>query len=286
MLSVVTLPLPTAIDGPEATDFDFLRQVPLFGSLSDEELTEVSALLATQRFAAGALIFKAGDPGDQLYIIRHGLVRIFTSHDNQEIELTRLCAGEFFGDLALLDGSPRMASASAKVATEALILGRAQLVNLLSHRPQAAVGMMGVLARRIREVDRKLSSLASKNVNEIDKDARTMGERAADLAARFGGSWSFILAFAGVNLLWILVNVVLRRPLDGYPFVFLNLLLTLIMTLQAPFIMMSQNRRSQKDRLRADLDYQVNLKNETSAGDIKDSIEELRKIDFPRLLDS
>ena len=242
-----------------------LRHVPLFESLDDEAAQKLCELLETRDCKAQDTLFRAGEPGDAMYVVERGKVRISVqATDGHELQLAELGNGEFFGEMALLDGRPRSANATAVEDSRLAILSREHLFSFIRTTPNVSLEMLTALAHRLRRTDEILRHRATRNVNEELAAQLTLGDRAADVIAEFGGSWKFIIASLLLFTIWVVANtlVLTRKPFDIYPFILLNLLLNVITALQAPIIMMSQNRQGQKDRLRADLDYRVNLKNE------------------------
>src|SRR6266403_2042863 len=257
-----------------------LRQVPLFESLDDEATHELCDLLENLDCKADAVLFRAGDEGDAMYLIEEGKVRICVrAKDGHEVTLTELHRGDFFGEMALLDGKPR--SADARVAENArlAVLSREHFLSFVRSNPNVALEMLTALANRLRHTDELLRHSATRNVNVEEAARLTLADRAADVIAEFGGSWKFIIAAVLFFNVWVLINTWLLadKVFDPYPYVFLNLVLGIICGLQAPIIMMSQNRQSHKDRLRADLDYQVNLKNELALQEILDRLKTLER---------
>jgi CRP/FNR family cyclic AMP-dependent transcriptional regulator len=252
---------------------DTLRQVPLFESLDDDAAKQLCELLETLDCEAQKVMFRAGDAGDAMYIIERGKVRIYVqATDGHEVTLTDLGRGDFFGEMALLDDGQRR-SANAIVAEDArlAVLSREHFLSfIMGGNPNVALEMLTALANRLRHTDELLRHSTTRNVNEEEAAQLTMADRAADKIAEFGGSWKFIIFEIGLFLLWVLLNtwLLFDKVFDPYPYVFLNLILGMICGLQAPIIMMSQNRQSHKDRLRSDLDYQVNLKNELALQEI------------------
>jgi uncharacterized membrane protein len=260
---------------------DTLRHVPLFESLDNEAAEELCHLLESLECKAGATLFRAGDQGDAMYIIERGKVRICVrTTDGHEVTLTELQYGDFFGEMALLDGQRRR-SADAIVAQDArlAVLSRDHFLSFVRSNPDVALEMLTALANRLRHTDELLRHSATRNVNVEEAAHLTLADRAADAIAEFGGSWKFIIFEIGLFVSWMLVNswLLAEKVFDAYPYVFLNLVLGIICGLQAPFIMMSQNRQSHKDRLRADLDYQVNLKNELTLQEILERLETLER---------
>jgi len=252
---------------------DTLRQVPLFESLDDDAAKQLCELLETLDCEAQKVMFRAGDAGDAMYLIERGKVRICVqATDGHEVTLTELGRGDFFGEMALLEDGQRR-SANAVVAEDArlAVLSREHFLSfIMGGNPNVALEMLTALANRLRHTDELLRHSTTRNVNEEEAAQLTMADRAADKIAEFGGSWKFIIFEIGLFLLWMLLNtwLLFDKGFDPYPYVFLNLVLGIICGLQAPIIMMSQNRQSHKDRLRSDLDYEVNLKNELALQEI------------------
>ena len=264
---------------------DTLRQVPLFESLDDEAADELCHLLESLDCKAGAFLFRAGDEGNAMYLIERGKVRICVhTVDGREVTLTELDRGDFFGEMALFDGQRR--SADARVAEDArlAVLSRDHFLSFMRSNPNVALEMLTALANRLRQTDELLRHTATRNVNVEEAAQLTLADRAADVIAEFGGSWKFIFTAIGFLVVWVAMNTVLlsQKPFDKYPFILLNLVLNMIFALQAPIIMMSQNRQSHKDRLRADLDYQLNLKNELALNEILERLKPLER-DYLRL---
>jgi CRP/FNR family cyclic AMP-dependent transcriptional regulator len=250
---------------------DTLRSVPLFESLDEKAAQQLCELLDTVECRGSQTLFRAGDAGDSMYLIEDGKVRIsMKSADGEEIILAELGAGDFFGEMALIDGNPRSANATAMDVSRLAVLSREHFLSFLGSSPNVAVEMLTALTRRLRRTDELLHHLATRNVNEEEASRLTLADRAADVIAEFGGSWKFIIACILFLNCWVLINtwLLVEKGFDPYPYILLNLVLNMVTALQAPIIMMSQNRQSYKDRLRADLDYKVNLKNELALTEI------------------
>ena len=248
-----------------------LRAVPLFESLDDDAADTICTLLDNEECEAGAVLFRAGDAGDSMYLIEKGKVQIsMRSSDGEELILAVLGQGDFFGEMALIDGNPRSANATVVDSSRLAVLSRKHFLSFLASSPNVAVEMLTALSRRLRRTDELLRHLATRNANEEDEATLTFADRAADLIAEFGGSWKFIIVSLLLLIFWMVANVWLltAKTFDPFPFTFLNLILGVMAALQAPIIMMSQNREAKKDRLRADLDYRVNLKNELALNEI------------------
>jgi CRP/FNR family cyclic AMP-dependent transcriptional regulator len=261
---------------------DTLRQVPLFESLDDDAAKQLCELLETLDCEAQKVMFRAGDAGDAMYLIERGKVRIYVqATDGHEVTLTDLGRGDFFGEMALLDdGQRRSANAIVDEDARLAVLSREHFLSfIMGGNPNVALEMLTALANRLRHTDELLRHSTTRNVNEEEAAQLTMADRAADKIAEFGGSWKFIIFEIGLFLLWVLLNtwLLFDKVFDPYPYVFLNLILGIICGLQAPIIMMSQNRQSHKDRLRSDLDYQVNLKNELALQEILQRLKVLER---------
>jgi uncharacterized membrane protein len=256
---------------------DALRAVPLFRALDDEAANELCELLTTRDVTAGTSLFHRGEPGDAMYLIEHGRVRIsLKDTDGHDATLAEMDDGDFFGEMSLLDGHARSADATASVDCRLAVLSRADFRSFLRKDPDIALGVLTALTHRLRRTDDLLRHRVSRNANEEEAARLTVADRAADMIAEFGGSWKFIGAAIVFSLLWIAINTwFLFHPFDQYPYVLLNLVLGMMAGLQAPIIMMSQNRQGQKDRLRADLDYRVNLKNELLLSEVLRRLEVL-----------
>jgi CRP/FNR family cyclic AMP-dependent transcriptional regulator len=265
-----------------------LRNVPLFESLDDKAARELCQLLEPLDSKAKTVLFRAGDAGDAMYLIERGKVRICVhTKDGLEVTLAELGRGDFFGEMALLDGEPRSADAVVAEDAKLALLSREHFLTFMRNTPEVALEMLTALANRLRHTDELLRHSATRNVNVEAAAQLTLGDRAADLIAEFGGSWKFIIVAALVLNLWILLNVLAavlfgREGFDPYPFLFLSVALNMLQIFQAPIILMSQNRQAHKDRLRAEIDYQVNLKNELALNEIIQRLKALER-DYLRL---
>src|SRR5437773_3079161 len=265
---------------------DTLRHVPLFESLDDEAAAELCHLLERIDSRAGSVLFRAGDEGDAMYIIERGKIRICVrATDGHEVTLTELRRGDFFGEMALLDGQRRR-SADAIVAEDArlAVLSREHFLSFMRGTPNVAVEMLTALANRLRRTDELLRHSATRNVNVEEAAHFTLADRAADIIAEFGGSWKFIIAAVVFFNIWVLINSLLlaNKGFDAYPYLLLSCVVNMLAVLQAPIILMSQNRQAHKDRLRSEIDYQINLKNELALNEILDRLKTLER-DYLRL---
>ena len=241
-----------------------LRHVPLFELLDDDEAAVLSAQVEVRKFSPRQRIFKAGDYAEHAYIVMSGKVRVVTTdEDQQEVVVDEPEHGDFFGFASLLQGTPHQTSAMAMEETSCLEIGRDDLTVLLSRRPMAGMDMLTMQARQFHNSQKLVRARTTRNPNELIEESATVGEHVADAVARFGGSWSFIIAFGIILVSYTAINVLLsHRAWDPYPFILLNLFLSMLAAIQAPVIMMSQNRQDMKDRLRSELDFEVNRRAE------------------------
>ena len=242
-----------------------LRQVPLFALLDSEEAAVLAAQVEVRNFAARQRIYKIGDPGDRAYVLVSGSVRVTTvDEDNQEVLVDQPAQGEFFGFASMLDQTPHQTTATAQETSVCIEVDRHDILILLERKPHAGMDMLAVLGRQFHTSQKIIRVRAARNPNEVIEEEETFGERIADTVAAFGGSWTFIIAFLIVLITYASTNIALHgRAWDPYPFILLNLFLSMLAAIQAPVIMMSQNRQDKKDRLRGELDYDVNRRAES-----------------------
>jgi len=253
-----------------ACDTKILREVPFFALLDEEELAVLAAQVDLTKFSPRQRIYRMGDPGGRAYVMVSGVVRVTTvDEDQQDVVVDEPAAGEFFGFASMLDNSPHQTNAVALDETVCVEVDRDDIETLIQRRPHAAMDMLSVLGRQIHAAQQLVRVRAARNPNEIIEQEATFGERVADLVAGFGGSWTFIISFLSALAVYSAVNVVLGpRAWDPYPFILLNLMLSMLAALQAPVIMMSQNRQDTKDRLRGELDFAVNRRAEAEVQEL------------------
>jgi CRP/FNR family transcriptional regulator, cyclic AMP receptor protein len=259
---------------------DTLRQVPLFESLDNKAAAELCHLLESLDRKAGAILFRAGDEGDAMYVIERGKVRICVrTTQGQELTLTELGRGDFFGEMAMLDGQRRSADAVVAEDARLAVLSREHFLSFVRSSPNVALELLTALANRLRHTDEMLRRSATRNVNVEEAAGLTLADRAADLIASFGGSWKFILSAVLFFNVWVVINSLLlaNRGFDAYPYLLLSTIINMLTVLQAPVILMSQNRQAHKDRLRAEIDYQINLKNELALNEIIERLKALER---------
>ena len=243
---------------------DELRHVPLFSLLDDDELAVLAQQVELRTFAAKQRIYKAGDAASNAFVVMSGAVRVtLLDEDGQEVVFSEPHHGDFFGFASMMDDSPHATSAVATEPTMCVAIDRHDLAQLVTHKPMAGLDMMTALAREIHSTQKIVRGRAARNPNEVFEENETLGERVADRVAAFGGSWKFIITFLVGMAVYVAINVALRKPWDPYPFILLNLVLSMLAAIQAPVIMMSQNRQDAKDRVRSELDFQVNRRAET-----------------------
>ncbi len=244
---------------------EVLKHVPLFALLDEDETAVLAGQVQLKQFAPRQRIYKMGDPGGQAYVMVSGQVRVTTvDQDHQEVVVDQPAHGEFFGFASMLEQTPHQTSATAIEETVCLEVDRDDIAVLLQRKPLAGMDMLTVLGRQFHASQQLVRLRAMRNPNEVIDREATFGERIADMVAGFGGSWTFIIIFLVVLITYSAINVSLgHRAWDPYPFILLNLFLSMLAAIQAPVIMMSQNRQDTRDRLRSELDYDVNRRAES-----------------------
>jgi len=247
-----------------ACEPEILREVPLFARLDDDETAVLAARVEVKTFAPRQRIYRIGDPGGRAYVMVSGAVRVTTvDEDQQDVIVDEPTPGQFFGFASMLDGTPHQTNAVALERTTCIEIDQDDIAALVRAKPHAAMDMLNVLGRQFHAAQQLVRVRAARNANEIIEAEATVGERVADAVAGFGGSWKFIIAFMVTLAIYTTVNLALGRSAwDPYPFILLNLFLSMLAALQAPVIMMSQNRQDTKDRLRGELDFEVNRRAE------------------------
>ena len=246
-------------------DPSVFEDIPIFSLLDADERAVLADQVELRRFNARQRIYKAGEPGEKAYVLLSGKVEvIMTDEDNQEVVIDTPTVGDVFGLSSMLSTAPHQTTARTVDATAAIEIDRNDIATLLQRKPMAGLDMLTMVGRQFRAAQDLVRARAGRNPNEVIAENLTFGDRIADSVARFGGSWSFIISFGVVLTAWVIVNVGLAtKAWDPYPFILLNLFLSMIAALQAPVIMMSQNRQDSKDRVRSELDFAVNRKAES-----------------------
>jgi CRP/FNR family transcriptional regulator, cyclic AMP receptor protein len=247
-----------------ACDPNELRHVPLFALLDEEEAAVLAGQVEMKKFAPRQRIYKIGEAGGQAYVMMSGRVRVTTvDEDQQEVVVDEPEHGEFFGFASMLESTPHQTNATSMEETICLEVSRDDIEELLKRKPLAGMPMLTVLGKQFHNSQQLVRIRAMRNANEIIDEKETIGERIADAVARVGGSWTFIIVFAVVLSAYTAANTLLaKKAWDPYPFILLNLFLSMLAAIQAPVIMMSQNRQDRKDRVRSELDYAVNRRAE------------------------
>src|SRR6266513_4483458 len=249
-----------------------LARVPLFKKLEPHELEHLAEEVDQVNYKTGETIFNEHDRGDALYILEEGTVRIWVyDEDVKDVTLAQLKPGDFFGELAVLDRGERSSSATDLTDIHLHRLSSDDFQQFLIEHPDAAIDVICEIAQRMRQTNLLVSKRAARNINvQMDENA-TIGQRVADRVAEFGGSWTFIIIYVSFLVAWMSFNTFVLvhygsgpegKQFDAYPYILLNLMLSMTAALQAPIIMMSQNRAATKDRLAAEQDFKVNLKSE------------------------
>jgi CRP/FNR family cyclic AMP-dependent transcriptional regulator len=243
---------------------EVLKHVPLFSTLDEDETAVLAAQVRLKRFAPRQRIYKIGDSSGQAYVVVSGRVRVSTvDQEQQEVVVDEPSHGEFFGFASMLEQTPHQTEAVAIDEAVCLEVDQQDIAVLLQRKPLAGMDMLRVLGRQFHASQQLVRLRANRHPNEvIEKDA-TFGERLADMVAGFGGSWTFIISFGFALVVYMSIDAALgKKAWDPYPYILLNLFLSMLASVQAPIIMMSQNRQDTKDRLRGELDYDVNRRAE------------------------
>jgi uncharacterized membrane protein len=254
-----------------------LRDVALFSEMDDQEVAEIRVLMDELKFKPGQTIMHEGELGDLFYIITEGQVQVTIRDANgQDVVLHDLGPGGFFGELSMLTNEPRSAQVRASENVTVLALERDEFFSFLQKRPSAAIDVLVELGGRLRDMDAILRRSVSRNVNVVDEESLTLGQRIADTVADTMGSWRFIIVQSSLLAVWISLNATAWiNHWDPYPFILLNLMLSFQAAYAAPFIMMSQNRQAAKDRIAAEIDHDVNTKAELEVGLLLKRIDDL-----------
>ena len=258
---------------------ELLERVTLFKGLSEEARISLSQRLVEKRFARGELVFQKGDMGSTMYLVLSGKVEIFLPPEGgaDRVDLKEVADGEHFGELSLFDDKPRSASVEARTDTVLLELSREHFVSDIVHSEQAVLAILSEMAVRLRDTNALLSQRAARDVVKEFEESLSWRDKLADRVAELNGSWAFILGLLGLTLAWAALNAFVPRPFDAYPYQFFNLFLGILVGVQGPLIMMSQNRQAAKDRAQASTDFRVNLKNEVGIETLGRDLQVMRK---------
>jgi CRP/FNR family cyclic AMP-dependent transcriptional regulator len=265
------------------TRSEVLASIPLFSLLDPQQLTELAEHIDEIEVPAGTTLFHAGDPGDAMYVVLEGRVELFFKNDTgQRIVLERAGTCDFFGEMSLLDAGPRTTSALVTEQLKALLIDRDDIKELVFASPQSALDLMAAMGRRVRETTRLLRSAVSRNINEETQDKRTRVQKAADWISDFSGSLSFLFIHIVVFAVWIALNV---PPLeqgelggwDPFPFGLLTMSVSLEAIFLSVFVLLSQNRQAARDRVRNDIEYNINLKAELEIGQLHEKLDRMHE---------
>jgi CRP/FNR family transcriptional regulator, cyclic AMP receptor protein len=264
------------------TGIDLLRGIPLVAKMSDAELAALSQLLQTKTYDANQPIFWMGDAGTDFFIIRSGKIALsYVDEDGKEKHLATLGPGQFFGELSLFDGGKRTATARCTEPSELLSLGRADFEQFLISHPAASFHILVVLGRRQREMLDQLRGI--KNVNQVVAEKTSRWHRASDVVTQTMASPYFIAGEVAIMLIWILINHLQgNNAFDAYPFSLLSLVVSVEALFLSTFLLVSQGKQSDRDRVRADLDYQVNLKAHMEVMQLHQKVDKLESLLRPK----
>jgi uncharacterized membrane protein len=257
-------------------DPSVFEEIPIFSLLDADERAVLAEHVELRRFGGGTRIYAAGEPGGRAYVMLTGRVQVSIIDDDQRaVVVDSPQHGEMFGLSSMLAESRHLTTATALEDTTTIEVDRHDIATLLQRKPLAGLDMLTMVGKQFRAAQELVRNRVTRNPNEEFAEQETVGQHVADAVARFGGSWSFIGIFMAGLVAYSAINLVIPHPWDPYPFILLNLFLSMLAALQAPVIMMSQNRQDTKDRLRADLDYQVNLKAEMEVSQVLERLDRM-----------
>jgi CRP/FNR family transcriptional regulator, cyclic AMP receptor protein len=241
------------------------KHVPLFALLDAEETAVLAAQVELKKFAPRQRIYKIGDGNGQAYVMVSGRVRVTTfDEDHQEVVVDEPTHGDFFGFASMLEQTPHQTNATAVDDVVCIEVSRDDIAVLLQRKPLAGMDMLTVLGRQFHNSQQLVRLRATRNPNDVIEEEETFAQKTADSMVNIAGSWTFIIVFLAVTLIYSGVNAILgNRAWDPYPFILLNLMLSMLAAIQAPVILMSQNRQDMKDRVRGELDFAVNRRSES-----------------------
>lgn len=246
-------------------DVSLFSGIEFFDFLKDDDRCELANVVDAVKLSAGETLFHTGDPGEALFVVRSGSIELYIKDTaGQKIVLTIAEEGSLFGELSLLDSGPRTATAIALSDSELLVLDRDDLLLLFQKRPEAALNMLAAMSTMTRKADELLRTRVSRNVNEEMEEHTTPLQRVADWIAWFSGSMPFLMINAAWFIIWIALNE-FRTGIpqwDPFPFGLLTMIVSLEAIFLSCFVLVSQNRQAEKDRVRSDIEYEVNIKAE------------------------
>lgn len=267
-----------------AVDPALLGGVTLFRSMDDDERRALAAVMDVQEVRAGDTVFREGEAGDALLCVVDGrLETVVNDIAGQEIVLDAIGPGDTVGEMSMLDGRPRSATLRCTEDAKLLALGRDELLRVVPRAPHMALDMMAQMAARARRVDDLLRSRVARNVNEEVAATRTAVERIADAIAAFSGSIPFLVLHGAWFAAWIAWNTLRNGGFDPYPFGLLTMVVSLEAIFLSVFVLLSQNRQAAKDRVRADVEYDVNVKAEMEVAALHAKMDRLHEEIVQRL---
>jgi CRP/FNR family transcriptional regulator, cyclic AMP receptor protein len=264
-------------------DVEMLAGIEFFDMLDEDDRTALADVIDYEKLDEGQLLFQTGEPGESLYIVRSGEIELFIKDTaGQKIVLNVVRAGDMFGELSLLDSGPRSATAIALTETELLVLDRDDLLLLFQKKPDAALHMLAAMSGMTRKADQLLRTRVSRNVNEEVQTNFTVLERIADWIAWFSGSMPFLAINLVWFVTWISLNTIIlplnpdgTRGFDPFPFGLLTMIVSLEAIFLSCFVLISQNRQAEKDRVRSDIEYEVNIKAELEVAHLHEKTDRL-----------
>lgn len=260
-------------------NIDVFDEVPIFQLLDADERKVLAEQVSLRKFKKGQVVFRAGDPGGLAYLIQKGTVHVSIKDvNNESVVLDIADDGGLIGMSSLLAGENHQTTAVAMEDTVAIEIDRHDITVLLNAKPQAGLDMLTIVEKHLRAAHELMRTRVARNPNEEIEEHETFGDRLADGVAKFGGSWRFVILFGLVLLAYVVTNSEIVHPWDPYPFILLNLFLSMLAAIQAPVIMMSQNRQDAKDRVRSELDYRVNLKAELEIEELLQRVGEIERM--------
>ena len=274
-----------------STDVAMLAEVPIFELLDDSERAGLAKRMDCRDFKAGTVIFDYGDPGGEIFIVRSGRVEVYVENqEGERIIVAENERGDVMGELSFLDGGHRTATAVAREDTQVLTMHRDRLLEFIDKHPHAAIDLLTVVGRRLRATDELLRTHVSRNVNVELEEQMRLGQRVADKVASFGGSWTFIIIFGVVMLIWVTLNsaALFVRHFDPYPYILLNLLLTAMAAINAPIILVVVNGLNQRNRLKEKLDIENDTRMQAQIARLNAKLDEQSRwiedhLDFERV---
>ncbi len=257
-------------------DASLLHDLPLFASLGSDELSLLAAAVDLRNLEKGETLFKAGEPGQAMYIVVSGEMELsVVDRAGQKIVLTERHQGDVFGELSMLDAGPRTATALAVTPTVLLELDRSDILLLVTKKPEAALHMLGAIGAMTRKADLLLRTRVARNAQEEIEDQRTFLEKVTDWIADFSGSMTFLLLNTAWFAIWIWLNVSGKASFDPYPFGFLTMVVSLEAIILSILVLLAQNRQAAKDHIRDDIEYEINVKAELEVAHLHEKVEEL-----------